>query len=292
MKAGTAPNGATAVSTRSAAPDVSERLSIEEVSPPAATVPSEPKSGDNEKLFEETTPTTASAAAVTLSGMGMELTSPTGDGGGSPDGPSAVRSSISVGDADDSTRNVLELQRQERVFSSVAAALEAPLPATPSAGPDDAGTAAGSTSARSEDHSTADSGGALALRRAQERDAIFAAVASTRSGNGGGATESAEGADDQQAWEGEMTRRTRPPRRAAAATASTRRHSEEEGTPMALRPPVGPRVVSRLPGVKYCHSRNAWIARWSEEGQERWKTFSVKACKGFTEARIQAVQFR
>lgn len=51
------------------------------------------------------------------------------------------------------------------------------------------------------------------------------------------------------------------------------------------------RWTSPFPGVKYCRSRNAWIARWSESGQEKWKTFPVKD-SSFEEARRRALEFR
>ncbi|KEP66672.1 UNVERIFIED_CONTAM: AP2 domain transcription factor AP2VIII-7 [Hammondia hammondi] len=49
--------------------------------------------------------------------------------------------------------------------------------------------------------------------------------------------------------------------------------------------------ASPFPGVKFCSSRNAWIARWSENGQEKWKTFPVRDST-FEEARRRALEFR
>ncbi|PFH35575.1 AP2 domain transcription factor AP2VIII-7 [Besnoitia besnoiti] len=49
--------------------------------------------------------------------------------------------------------------------------------------------------------------------------------------------------------------------------------------------------ASPFPGVKFCSSRNAWIARWSENGQEKWKTFPVRDST-FEEARRCALEFR
>lgn len=253
-----------------------------------------PKSADRGKIFEGANQRVLNGETAALSALCVELSVPLGHDGDLEGLVSPSPSGVSVGASEEhsvgGTQLQLQQERQDRVFSAVAAALQAPLSGSSMTRVDEAITPAGSTSARSDDQGLLDSGETLAVRCGEEADGNSAPAALPTNEQGAAAL-TAPATEQPVSWEGDMLRRARPLRRAAAAAASTRRLDEEEEA-LALGVPVGTRVVSRLPGVKYCHSRNAWIARWSEEGQEKWKTFSVKACKGFTEARIQAVQFR
>ncbi|OEH75735.1 hypothetical protein cyc_03028 [Cyclospora cayetanensis] len=219
-------------------------------------------------------------------------------------------SSASGADPEDLALKSVDFQQHRRISlaaSSSAVPAEASLcEALPSARFEEAPTPAGSTSGLSEDHNSSTECGFL-LPLKPSRNCVAAAPPPSLEASTGvernstAATHeslySAEGRQGPQAshaWEGEVARRTRPPRRAAAAAAAaahTRRHSEEEAPappPLGLRaPPLGSRVVSRLPGVKYCHSRNAWIARWSEEGQERWEKVRMKYAKLMKQATPQ-----
>lgn len=93
-------------------------------------------------------------------------------------------------------------------------------------------------------------------------------------------------------------RRGRPMRRAAAN--SMRRLSEDLGAEAAAAavPSIAARGVAGalnskcMPGVKFSASRKAYIARWSEESRERWKTFPLKNYKGEQEAFMDATKWR
>lgn len=252
--------------------------------------------GEKEKTSEQTKG--AISAADTLAALGGQRSSNPKAGSGGPScGPPLVSAGLCVGEAGDAGLNSTDLQGQGLGFSAPSTALEGPLCGASGSRTEEVATPARSPSARSEAPSLTDFAEALTMRGPTEKEALVTAGAAPAKGKRA-AAEAAEGSGEgQQGWEGDVGRRTRPLRRAAAAGNTSRRQQPdgegmEQQQPLTLRAPEGPRVVSRLPGVKYCHSRNAWIARWSEEGQERWKTFSIKACKGFTEARIQAVQFR
>ncbi|CDJ69172.1 hypothetical protein, conserved [Eimeria necatrix] len=247
----------------------------------------------------------ASPPGLSLSALGMQLSAPLDGRGAAPQraasrSPSSAASGTPGVCGNDGCSGLAAQQQQQQEQGLPAAAAAAAAAAAGglreasvgdgAAARVEANSPLGSTtSVRSEDRSSTECGELLlaavaapAAAAGSSRDAAAEACERTPGPHEGSPCADTEGG-----------RRMRPPRRAAAAAASGRRQSEEDmGPPLSMRPSVGSRVVTRLPGVKYCHSRNAWIARWSEEGQERWKTFSVKACKGFTEARMQAVQFR
>ncbi|KAL8444832.1 hypothetical protein Emed_006020 [Eimeria media] len=255
------------------------------------------------------------STSSTLAALGVELASPVG---------LSVHRTKS-----ESQLAAAESPLQDQVFAAAAAALEASSCGTRGSLSSGLAAAAAAAEAMSTNHLTDKKGlgelGGLSLdSRWLDRQSAAAAAgvgAAAGSSGGGRSSSSSPAAEVAAADRGggggvllEGLRRTRPARRAAggltasgsrrraaaAAAAAAAAGAAAEGGPpvsgsLSLRSVEeggGARVVARLPGVKYCQSRNAWIARWSEEGQERWKTFSVKACKGFTEARMQAVQFR
>ncbi|CDJ38006.1 hypothetical protein, conserved [Eimeria tenella] len=243
---------------------------------------------------------TAGPPGMSLSALGMQLSAPLDGREAAPQraasrSPSSAASgTLGVCGNDGCSGLAAQQQQQEQGLPAAAAAAAASLREASvgdvAAARVEANSPLGSTtSVRSEDRSSTECGELLLAAVA----APAAAAGSSRDGAAEPCERTPGPHEGSPCPDTEGGRRMRPPRRAAAAAASGRRQSEEDmGPPLSMRPSVGSRVVTRLPGVKYCHSRNAWIARWSEEGQERWKTFSVKACKGFTEARMQAVQFR